>query len=172
MEDQRLTPLPVMSIAHPTTVDYPPGYDGTVENIRSIRQYFSIIYKRLPLLLAITVIVTATAAFYSYRQPSIYQSQVRMVIEPRKPQITLKDAISINMTDDQKYHKTQLQLLQSQDLMKRTVIALGLHRDPSLFGDQNRGVAGFIRTLLAGAPKPADPEDISAAVNQTLLDPE
>lgn len=171
MEDQRLTPLPAISIAHPTTVDYPPGYDGTVDNIRSIRQYFNIVYKRLPLLLAITVFITGVVAFYSYRQPSIYQSQVRMIIEPRKPQITLKDAISINMTDDQKYHKTQLQLLQSQDLMKRTVVALGLHRDPNLFGDQNRGVAGLLRTLLSGAPKPPDPEDISTIVNQTLLDP-
>ena len=77
--DQRLTPLPVTSDLHvATAVEYPlgysPSYDGVTDNKRSIREYINIVYKRLPIILAITVLVTAAAAFYSYRLPSIYRA--------------------------------------------------------------------------------------------------
>src|SRR6186713_941774 len=138
--DQRLTPLPVASDLQSAHIDYSPGYaagyDGALDNKRSIRQYFNIVYKRLPIILAITILVTAAAAFYSYRQPSIYQAKTELIIEPRKPQVTQKDAININFGDDQKYYNTQLQLLQNPDLMKRVVVALGLHREANLFTEQ------------------------------------
>ncbi len=155
--DQRLTPLPVTRDLQ-TTHEYPLGYAGGYEDEvlqgrRSLKQYLNIIYKRLPIILAISIIVTAAVAFYSFRQPSIYQAQTELIIEPRKPEVTKKEAININFGNDQNYYNTQLQLLQNQDLMKRVVIALGLHRDANVMGDQNRGFLGGLRSLFSGPQK-------------------
>lgn len=161
--DQRLTPLPVTHDLQPAHIDftgaYSSSYDDAIDNKRSIRQYFNIVYKRLPIILAITILVTVAAAFYSFRQPSIYQAQASMIIEPRKAPQTQKDAININFGDNQTYYNTQLELLKNQDLMKRVVISLGLQRDANLFGDQNRGVLAGIRSLFSGGQKAPEPEN-------------
>ncbi len=174
--DQRLTPLPVTNDIQSAHIDfstgYSPAYDDSLDNKRSIRQYANIIYKRLPIILAITILSTAAAAIYSYRMPSIYQAQTEMIIEPRKPQVTQKDAININFGDDQKYYNTQLQLLQNQELMKRVVVALGLHRDANLLGDQNRGILAGIRSLFSGGQKAADLENSLPVVSESSLDPD
>ena len=173
--DQRLTPLPVTNDLQPTHIDYTSAYssayDDSVDSKRSIRQYFNIVYKRLPIILAITILVTAAAAFYSFRQPSIYEAQTGMIIEPRKVPQTQKDAININFGDDQKYYNTQLVILKNQDLMKRVVISLGLHREANLFGEQNRGVFAGIRSMFSGGQKGADPENSLPIVSEASLDP-
>jgi capsular exopolysaccharide synthesis family protein len=161
--DQRLTPLPITNDLHPSSIDlslpYSGGYDDTLQGKRSLRQYINIVYKRLPIIIALTALVTAAAALYSYRQPSIYLAQTEMIIGPRKAPQTQKDSININFGEDQKYYNTQLQLLQNQDLMKRVVIALGLHRDANLFNDQNRGILAGIRSLFTGGQKTQSPEN-------------
>jgi uncharacterized protein involved in exopolysaccharide biosynthesis len=175
--DQRLTPLPVTSDLHvATAIDYSqgysPSYDGVADNKRSIREYVNIVYKRLPIILAISVLVTAAAAFYSYRLPSIYRAQSSIIIEPKKPQVTQKDAININFGDDEKYYKTQLKLLQNQALMKRVVVALGLHRDPNLFGDQNRGIMAGVRSMFGTAQKTPSTDDALPVISDASVDPD
>ncbi len=166
--DQRLTPLPVVADLQPTHVDfssaYSSSYDDSLESKRSIRQYISIVYKRLPIIIALTVLVTAATALYSYSLPSEYVAQTSLIIEPRSRPVTQKDAININFGDDEKYYKTQLKLLQNQDLMKRVVVALGLHRDANLFSEQNRGLLASIRSLFSGGQKPADSEETTLPV--------
>ncbi|MEP6786815.1 MAG: polysaccharide biosynthesis tyrosine autokinase [Acidobacteriota bacterium] len=146
-------------------------YDDTFDSKRSIRQYFNVVYKRLPIILAITVLVTAAVAIYSYRQPSIFAATTEMILEPRKPQVTQKDSININFGDDQKYYNTQLQLLQNQDLMKRVVVALGLQRDASLMSDQNRSILTAIRSMFSGGQKPVD-TDTLPIVSDASTDPD
>lgn len=174
--DQRLTPLPLGATdLHTAPAEYPfsyASYDDSLENKRSIRQYFNVVYKRLPVIVAITVLVTAAAALYSFRQPWIYEAQTQLIIEPRKPQVTQKDAININFGDDQKYYNTQLRLLENQDLMKRVVIALGLHRQRDALGDDNRGIMAGLRSLFSGGQKPASLEDTLPIVSETSLDPD
>ena len=87
--DQRLTPLPITTDLQHTHIEYTPGYssmyDDTLAGKRSIRQYFNIVYKRLPIIVAIVIIITAAVSLYSYRQPSIYEARTGIIIEPRKP---------------------------------------------------------------------------------------
>jgi len=152
-EDQRLTPLPRTTELKEVVVgDYTPGYSSyydeeTTEGRRSLKQYFDVVYKRLPLIIALTIIVTAAAAFYMYRKHSVYQATTEMLIEPRRPKVTSKDAININFGNDVNYYNTQLQLLKNPDLMKDVVISLGLYRDPNLFG-QDRGIGAAMRSLF------------------------
>lgn len=161
--DQRLTPLPGIKAMQPNmpveyspTGGYPAGYEDTPDSKRSIRQYFQIVYKRLPIIIALTILATVAAAIYSYRLPSMYATSTDIIIEPRKPPQSQQNVTILNNGDDARYYMTQLELLKSPDLMKRVIISLGFHRDPNLFADQNRGLLSGLRSLFSGDKKPAE----------------
>ena len=170
-EDQRLTPLPktvdLKAVNSGYTSGYPAFYDDdAVEGRRSIRQYFEVVYKRLPLILALTVLVTAAAAFYMYRQPSEYLATTQMLIEPRKPKMTSKDAININFGNDANYYNTQLQLLRNSDLMRTVVVELGLYKDPKLLGGQDRGIGDAVRSIFSSEKSNADKENSLPVISE------
>lgn len=154
--DQRLTPLPrAVTELQSSQQSIPSAYsvyydDESLEGGRSVRQYFNVVYKRLPIILAITLIVTSAVALYMYRQPHQYMASAQMIIEPPKTPITNKDSININFGSDVNYTNTQLQLLRSPELMKDVVIDLGLYREPDLFGGQNRSLFSSLRSMISG----------------------
>lgn len=169
--DQRLTPLPhtATEIQAPPA-DYPPGYsafyDEDFEGKRSVKQYINIVYKRLPIILALALVATAAVALYMYRLPSEYQATTEMVIEPPKPKVTDKDSININFGYDANYTNTQLQLLQSPDLMKRVVIRLGLHRDPDALGEQSRGLLSGVKSIFSSNKTEANKDNALPVVTE------
>ncbi len=183
-QDQRLTPLPQTADLKTTGGDYAgysAFYDDEVQaGRRTVKQYFNIVYKRLPLILALTILVTAGTAFYMYRQPTLYQATTQMVIEPRRPKVTSKDAININFGNDINYYNTQLQLLKSPELQKRVIIELGLYRDGTLLNSQDRGLFGGLRSILAGSEEknttgdslPIITDPTAAGTGEPVLSPE
>lgn len=168
-KDQRLTPLPntVAADLQTTNQDYPAAYapfydDETFDEKRSIRQYFHIVYKRLPIILALTILTTAAAAFYMYRQSSVYEASTEMIIEPRKPRAQSKE-ININFNNDLNYYNTQLQLLRNPDLMRDVMVQLGLHRQPNLFANQSKGLLHTFRSIFS-SEKPEETKTSSLPV--------
>ena len=153
-DDQRLTPIPKSAGLREAVGEYPPAYpsyydDEGMEGRRSIRQYVDVVYKRLPWILALTIIVTAAAAFYMYKQPSEYEATTLMLIEPRRPKVTSKDSININFGNDVNYYNTQLKLLQNPKLMRDVVIDLGLYKQPDLFDEKSRGAFATVRSMFS-----------------------
>lgn len=164
-KDERLLPLPKTNDLQITNqdgpVNYSPIYDeDNFDDRRSIREYFNVVYKRLPLILALTILVTAAAAFYMYRQPSQFQANMEVIIEPRKPKPQANQPININFGNDVNYYNTQLQLLQNPDLMRDVVIRLGLYKDPNLLNNENKGIGLFFRSLFS-SEKNAPAKDAS-----------
>jgi len=153
-KDERLLPLPTAKEVQLSTHEYPAAYSPIYEEEgfneqRSLREYFNVIYKRLPLILALAIVITSVVAFYMYRQPSMYEAQTTMIIEPPKQKMQQKESININFGGDANYINTQLRLLQNPDLMRDVVVRLGLHRDPNLFANQNKGVMTTLRSLFS-----------------------
>jgi capsular exopolysaccharide synthesis family protein len=153
-KDERLLPMPTAKEVQLSTHEYPAAYSPIYEEEgfneqRSLREYFNVIYKRLPLILALAILVTSVVAFYMYRQPSEYLATTTMIIEPPKPKVTSKDAININFGNDVNYTNTQLRLLQNPDLMREVIVRLNLHRDPNLFANQNKGVMTTLSSLFS-----------------------
>lgn len=185
-KDERLLPLPnekdLQSANSDYPTSYPPMYEGDFSESRSIREYFNVVYKRLPLILALTILVTTMVAFYMYRQPSIYEATTEMIIEPRKPSPTSKDSININFGNDVNYYNTQLRLLQNPDLMREVVVKSDYYRQPNLLGDQNRGFFATLRSIFSSEkpetvkvetlPTLTDAEVNSADTTQVVLTPE
>ncbi|MGI8786527.1 MAG: GumC family protein [Pyrinomonadaceae bacterium] len=152
-KDERLLPLPDVGDLQPANADepthYSPIYDDEFDEKRSVREYFNVVYKRLPIILALTILTTAVVAFYMYRQPSVYEAHTEMIIEPRKSKVQSKDAININFGNDPIYYNTQLKLLENPELMREVVIALNLQRDPNLFSGQSRGFVSTVRSMIS-----------------------
>jgi capsular exopolysaccharide synthesis family protein len=173
-QDQRLTPLPRGAELQTSGGEYPASYNGFYEDEslsgrRSLRQYYNIVYKRLPIVLGLAVVVTAAAAFYSFRQPSIYQATTELMIEPRSKPVTSKDSININFGNEQSYYNTQLQLLQNSDLMRRVIISLNLHHESSLPGESDRGILASIRSIFSSGPEKSATSDQLPVVNEKTL---
>ena len=171
-QEQRLTTLPRVADLRHTTHEYPGSYgnsygDDVVEGRRTVQQYFNIVYKRLPIILALTILVTAAAAFYMFKQPSQYQATTQMVIEPRKPKVTSKDSININFGNDINYYNTQLELLKNADLMKKVVVSLGLYREKDLFGGQNRGILATVRSMFSRSKPAGETENALPVISET-----
>ena len=151
-KDERLLPLPDNTDLQPVNqsepTHYAPIYDDEFSETRSLREYWNVVYKRLPIILAMTVLTTTVVAFYMYRQPSIYEASAEMIIEPRKSKVQSKE-VNINFGNDINYYNTQLRLLQNPDLMREVVTRLNLHRDPNLFSGQNRGILATVRSMFS-----------------------
>lgn len=152
-KDERLLPLPkvrdIQTVTQNEPANYSPIYDDEFDGKRSLREYFNVVYKRLPIILALTLVTTAVVAFYMYRQLSIYEARTEMIIEPRKAKMQSKDAININFGNDINYYNTQLKLLQNPELMREVVVNLNLHRDPNLFNTQNRSFFSTIGSMFS-----------------------
>ncbi len=185
-KDERLLPLPetndLQTVNQPEPTHYAPIYDDDFSETRSFREYWNVVYKRLPIILALTVLTTTIVAFYMYRQPSIYEASTGMIIEPRKPKLQSKEAININFGGDTNYYNTQLRLLQNSDLMREVVIRLNLHRDPNLFSGQNRGLFSTVRSIFSSEketenkqnslPTLTENDDYGKGDNKVVLTPE
>ncbi|MBA2494067.1 MAG: hypothetical protein H0V31_05150, partial [Acidobacteria bacterium] len=174
-KDERLLPLPETKDLQPTNQDYSTNYtpfydDDTFDERRSIREYFNVVYKRLPIILALTIVTTAVVAFYMYKQPLIYQARTEMIIEPRKPKQQTKDAININFGNDFNYNNTQLQLLQNPDLMGDVVVRLGLHRQPNLFDGQNKGFFSTLNLMFFGGKADSEKTSSLPVLTETSTD--
>ena len=163
-QDQRLTPLPRSADLKASTHDYPSTYpafydDEVSEGRRSVQQYIGVVYKRLPIILAITLLTTTAVAFYMYQRPSIYQATTKMVIEPRKPKVQTKESININFGNDANYYNTQLELLRNVELMKKVVLRLGLYNNPDLLGDKQGGTLGALRSVFSSSKESEGTDD-------------
>ncbi len=174
-KDERLLPLPITTELQPVNQDYPASYspfydEDSFENKRSIREYFNVVYKRLPLILALTILTTIVAALYMYRQPLIFEATAEMIIEPRKPKVQSKEAININFGNDANYYNTQLLLLQNPELKRDVIIRLGLHRDPNLLSNQNRGILASVRAMFSSDAKESSKETALPVFDQTTSD--
>lgn len=162
-KDNRLLPLPQgadLQLARQQDVpaNYSPFYDDdSLAETRSLRDYFLIVYKRLPLILALTILITSLVAFYMYRLPSMFEAQATMVIDPPSPTSRAKDGgININFGGDPNYYPTQLRLLRNYDLMKEVVARLGMHKQPNLFNQNNKGLFETLRSAFSGDKESAD----------------
>jgi len=185
-KDNKLVPLPTAHDLQPANHDYPSNYspmndDESFDDKRSVREYFNIVYKRLPIIVAMTILTTAVVAFYMYKQPSVYQASTKMVIEPRKASQTSKE-FNINLATDPNYYATQLLLLRNFELMRQVVIRLNLHSEPNLFGAQNKGFLSTFRSMFssdknsqnkeASLPVLTEATGDEASVEQVTLTPE
>ncbi len=172
-KDERLLPLPGSGDLPISTNDIPPGYSPSYDEDpfgekRSLREYFNIIYKRLWLIITLAVLATSAVSFYMFRLPTVYEASSEVLIEPKKPKTTAKDAININFGSDQFYWNTQIKLIQSPAIMQGAIIKLGLHRDTGQINETaNKGILDKLNTAVFGEKTEAAKQPTLPTLNQS-----
>ncbi len=90
--------------------------------------YWRIIRKRFWLVIGITVLLTTLTAIYVARKPDIFQARAVIQVdqEQANPELVTSDRRSPISSQDPSYFNTQLQLLNSESLLRRVVKELSL----------------------------------------------
>ncbi len=94
-----------------------------------LMDYWRAIRKRLWLVIGVAVLITTITAIYMARRPNIYQAraQVQVDLEQSNPDLVSTNDRRLGMANpDPAYFNTQLQLLNSETLLRRVVKEMSL----------------------------------------------
>ncbi|MEP6901439.1 MAG: exopolysaccharide transport family protein, partial [Actinomycetota bacterium] len=93
-----------------------------------LMDYWRAIRKRLWLVIGVMVLVTTLTAIYMARRPNIYQAKatVQVDLEQSNPDLVTGDRRAGVTVPDPAYFNTQLQLLSSENLLRRVIKELSL----------------------------------------------
>ena len=107
--------------------NYPMYRGEAVQEQNPLFEYWKAIRKRLWLVIGITVLLTTLAAIYMARRPNVFQasSVVQVDLENAKQDMVAYDRRAPTGPDPA-YFNTQLQLLTSDSLLRRTIKQLSL----------------------------------------------
>ena len=103
------------------------------------REYAMVLWKHVWMILTVVGVFVASGAYYASKQPAVYQSEAKIVIETESPQI-LSDVAPVVDTGTQsfwalrEYLETQHRILQSTSTANEVALRLGLNNDPVFLG--------------------------------------
>ncbi|HUR98567.1 MAG TPA: Wzz/FepE/Etk N-terminal domain-containing protein, partial [Pyrinomonadaceae bacterium] len=138
--------------------------------------YWKAIRKRLWLVAGIAVLVTTLAAIYMARKPNIYAAAARIQVdlEQMNPDLVTSDRQRPLSNPDPSYFNTQLQLLDSESLLRQVVKEHSLDTNKEFLTAKSEG-SGVLRSMLKAIGLASDPkketstEELSIAGNSSLV---
>ena len=153
-QDNRLLPVSSLErgLDRPLT-DLSQGkpYGLSATEPTSIRDYLFVVLKRKWLILSLVLVVTSLVTIQMFRQPSIYQGETVIKIEPKPRNVLQTKEITINGQSDPNFWGTQLKLLENPALARQVVLTLDLQNNPSFVGGQSQGgVFSSLRKIFSG----------------------
>lgn len=106
---------------------------GHHERSGSLAGYWQILLRRRWTILAVITVFTILASIASFKMKPVYKAVARLEVEPEMPQIQmLNDSTAYQqLQTDQDFLRTQIQILQTDNLAWRTIEQLGLGQDPA-----------------------------------------
>ena len=160
-QDNRLMPLVTLErgLDRPLA-EIAQGKGYGVAEPSTIRDYLFVVLKRKWLILSLVLVVTSLVTIQMFRQPSVYQGETTVKIEPRPRNVLQTKEIVINAQADPNFWGTQLKLLENPALARQVVLTLDLQNNPSFMGSQSQlGVFSSLRKLFAQPKRPVRPAD-------------
>ena len=167
-QDNRLLPVSPLdrSLDRPLT-DFPQGkpYGLSATEPTTFRDYLFVVLKRKWLILSIVLVVTSLVTIQMFRQPSIYEGETVIKIEPKARNVLQTKEIVINAQSDPNFWGTQLKLLENPALARQVVLTLDLQNNPSFFGGQAQGgIFSSLRRIFSGQKTAKVPRSESAGL--------
>ncbi len=127
------------------------GYGPAATEPTTIRDYLFVILKRKWLILSLVLVVTSLVTIQMFRQPSIYEGETTIKIEPKPRNVLQTKEIVINAQSDPNFWGTQLKLLENPALARQVVLTLDLQNNPAFFGGQSQGgIFSSLRKIFSG----------------------
>jgi len=157
-----------------------PGYPETSANDGfQLLEYWRAIRKRIWLVIGIAVLVTTLAAIYMARKPSIFAAAATIQVdnEQSSPDLAIGERQRPLSGADPSYFNTQLQLLNSEMLLRRVVKEHNLDTHPVFQKAKNEGSISPWRSMLktiglaSEGPTKRDKngDGVASPVNSTLV---
>ena len=103
----------------------------------SLALYWNILLRRRWSILAVVFLATLTATLASLKMKPVYKATARIEVEADTPQTQMLNDRYQQLQTDQDFLRTQIQVLQSDNLAWRTIEQLGL-ADNHMFADEGR----------------------------------
>jgi polysaccharide biosynthesis transport protein len=127
-------------------LSYPYALDGyTVDQPVPIRAYLDILLRHRWTVLTTVIIITTLVAIASFRMKPVYRATVKVEIDSEVPQIQSMQDIYQQMPTDEDFLRTQIQVLETDQLAWRTIEQLGLANDEVFNPTKNRATADPIK---------------------------
>ncbi|MGH9948366.1 MAG: GumC family protein [Pyrinomonadaceae bacterium] len=166
----------------PGTGRYPAYRDVYGQEGFNVLDYWRAIRKRIWLVVGIAVLVTTLVAIYMARKPDIFSAAavVQVDLEQSNPDLVTTDSKRVISNQDPSYFNTQLQLLNSDTLLRRVVKEHSLDANKDFQEARNaRGTSAFRSMLKAiglASDNSANKSDSNAAAenqeNSSLISAE
>jgi succinoglycan biosynthesis transport protein ExoP len=157
-----------------------PAYRETYgsEGLRLL-DYWKAVRKRLWLVIGIAVLVTTLTAIYMARKPNVYLAVARIQVdlEQPNPELVTSERQRLLSNPDPSYFNTQLQLLDSENLLRQVVKQHSLDTNKDFLTSVNEG-SGMLRSALRAiglaseTKKPVTSEDFANSLNSSLISSE
>lgn len=121
--------------------------------------YWKAIRKRLWLVAGIAVLVTTLTAIYMARKPNIYSAAARIQVdlEQPNPELVTSDRQRPLSNPDPSYFNTQLQLLDSESLLRQVVKEHSLDTNKEFLTAMSENT-GMVRSMLRAIGLASDPK--------------
>ena len=128
---------------------YPAYRETYAQDGFQLLDYWRAIRKRIWLVIGIAVLVTTLAAIYMARKPDIFsaKAQVQVDLEQSNQDLAINDRPRISNADPS-YFNTQLQLLNSDTLLRRVIKEHNLETNPEFQKAKNEGATSPWRAML------------------------
>lgn len=159
---------------------YPSYRESTGQEGFHVLEYWRAIRKRLWLVIGIAVLVTTLTAIYMARKPNIYLAfaKIQVDLEQNNPDLITTDRQRPMSNPDPSYFNTQLQLLGSDNLLRRVIKEHNLDANKDFQLAKVEGTTSTWRSMLksiglASEDRPAaDPalKDSSIATSEEIAE--
>jgi len=128
---------------------YPAYRETYAQDGFQLVDYWRAIRKRIWLVIGIAVLVTTLAAIYMARKPDIYlaKATVQVDLEQTNPELATDRRLPA-LTADPSYFNTQLQLLNSDTLLRRVIKEHSLDTNPEFQKLKNEASTSAWRSML------------------------
>jgi capsular exopolysaccharide synthesis family protein len=160
-QDNRLIPVSAIdrSLDRPLSdlSQTKPYYGATPAESTNIRDYFHVVMKRKWLILSLMLVITSLVTIQMFRQPSIFQGETTIKIEPKPRSVLQTKELVINSGTDPNFWGTQLKLLENNSLARQVVLTLDLQHNPNFFGQSQGGIFSSLRRAFSRDKKAAAP---------------
>lgn len=123
------------------------------ESSLPLRAFWEMLSRRRWTVLATVIIITTAVAIISFRQKPVYRATARVEVDSELPQIQSLQDMYQQMPTDEDFLRTQIQVLQTDQLAWRTIEQLGLANEPAFAGPKAAKASDFAaeKARLVGA---------------------
>jgi len=135
-EDQQIIPFDSATpeVWQRGPVNHPSAHPGEHDGTGSLAAYWQVLLRRRWTVLAAMIVVTTFVALSTFKTKPVYKSIARIEVEPDTPQVLMLNQVYQQSVGDQDFLRTQIQIIQTDNLAWRTIEQLGLTQNQAFVG--------------------------------------